>query len=177
MRSPGRPKMLSTSAEPSPVLPNRHLGVELGCLSHAQHDVAVPEDEPHAAGQHVQPLEAVVGARSRPGLSPRDHDLPRLDAARPGQREDGASVDPARLEADAGVADLRGSDQVVDRHPVHLRQRKQQLEARATLSVLEAREGALRDAGMSGRDGQGQATLGADLSQPRADEVQRRRNA
>ena len=52
IRSPGRPKMLSTSAGPSPVLPNQcgSLGVELGRLAGLEHQVLVALDEPHPAG-------------------------------------------------------------------------------------------------------------------------------
>ena len=64
--------------------PVRHLGVELGRLADAQDEVLVAEDEPHPAGQHVEPLEPVVRARVRRRLGRRDDDLPRLDAARAG---------------------------------------------------------------------------------------------
>ena len=66
-RSPGRPKMLSTSAGPSPVEPNQ-CGT---CVSNsaaspdAQDEIAVAEDQPHAAGQDVEPLEPVVSTRVR----------------------------------------------------------------------------------------------------------------
>ena len=57
--------MLSISAGSSPVLPNQcgTLGVELGDLAGPEDPVLVAEDEPHPAGQDVDPLVAVVGAR------------------------------------------------------------------------------------------------------------------
>ena len=109
--------------------PVRHLGVELGCLADTEDQILVAEHEPHPAGEDVEPLEPVVGARVRLDWRRRDDDLPRLDAAGPGQRQHGAAVDAARLQPDARVADLRGTDEVVDRHPVGLRQRQQQLQA------------------------------------------------
>ena len=75
--------MLRTSAEPSPVLPNQcgELGVELGCLADAEDEVLVAEDQPHSAGEHVEPFEAVVCAEHRGRLRRRDHDLPGLNTA------------------------------------------------------------------------------------------------
>ena len=43
--------------------PVRDLGVELGDLAGPEHQVLVAEDEPDVAGQDVDPLVAVVGAR------------------------------------------------------------------------------------------------------------------
>ena len=86
-------------------------------------------------------------------------------------------VDPARLQPDARVADLRGTDQVVERHPVGLRQRQQQLQAGAPLSVLQPRQRALRDARPVRRLGQRQAPLLTHPPQPWTDQVQRRRDA
>jgi hypothetical protein len=45
-----------------------------------------------------------------------------------------------------GGTDLGRSDQIIQRHPVCLRQ-QQQLKAGAALPVLETRQGALRDPG------------------------------
>ena len=70
MRSPGRPKMLSTSAGlvAGAAEPVRHLGVELGRLSDAEDEILVAEHEAHPTGQDVEPLEPVVGAGVRLGL-------------------------------------------------------------------------------------------------------------
>lgn len=156
--------------------PVRHLGVELGCFADAEDEVLVAEHEPHLSRQDVQPLEAVVGAWVRLGLGPRDDDLPRLDATRPGQWEHGAAVDATRLEPDTGVADLRCADEVVYGDPVGLRERKQQLQARSSLPVLEPRQGALRDARALRCLGERESPLLAHASQPRADPVQRGRD-
>ena len=87
--------------------PVRQLGVELGGLARPEHQVLVAQDQAHPAGQHVEPLVAVVGARLRRRLARGDDDLPGLDAAGlPGQRQHGAAVDPPRLEPDPRVADL-----------------------------------------------------------------------
>ena len=119
IRSPGRPKMLSTSAGPSPALPNQ-------CGSWVSNSTASPTSstrswspriEPHPAGQDVEPLVAVVGARFGVDWFGGDHDLPGLDAARvPGQRQHGAPVDAPGLEPDPRIADLGRADQVVQRH-------------------------------------------------------------
>ena len=65
MRSPGRPKMLSTSAGSvaGAAEPVRHLGVELGRLADAEDQILVAQHEPHPPGQDVEPLEPVVRAR------------------------------------------------------------------------------------------------------------------
>jgi hypothetical protein len=58
--------------------PVRHLGVELGHLSRAQHQIVVPEDELHPAGENVEPLLALMRAWLGVDLRGRDDDLPRL---------------------------------------------------------------------------------------------------
>jgi hypothetical protein len=57
----------------------RYLGVELGGLADSEDHVAVTEDQAHAAGEDVEPLEPVVAAGLRVGLRGRDDDLPGLD--------------------------------------------------------------------------------------------------
>jgi hypothetical protein len=57
--------------------PVRHLGLEVGCLANAQDQVLVAHDEPHAAGQHLEPFEAVSGAEVGLGLRGGNDDLPR----------------------------------------------------------------------------------------------------
>ena len=118
--------------------PVRHLGVELGGLSDAEDEILVAEHEAHLTGQDVEPLEPIMGAGVRLGLGSGDDDLPRLDASGSGQWEHDAAVHPPRLEPDAWVAHLGGTDQIVDGHPVGLREREQQLQTGAPLSVLQA---------------------------------------
>lgn len=163
----------SVAGGPEPV---GHLSVELGCLAGAEDEVLVAEHQPHLSGQHVQPLEPVVGARGRFGLGAWDDDLPRLDSAGSRQREHGAAVDATRLESDARVADLRCAHEVVDGHPVGLREREQQLQARSSLPVLEPRQCALRDARPLGRLGEREPSFLAHPTQPRAYPVQRGRD-
>ena len=157
--------------------PVRHLGVELGCLADTEHEVLITEDQPHVAREDVEPLEPVVGAGSRSRLRGRDHDLPGLDTPGMRQRHDGPAVHPSRSEADSRIAHLRGADQVVERHPVDLRQRQQQLQARTALSVLQPGQGALRDACELCDRRQGQSALLANPAQPGRDSVQSRIDA
>ena len=150
IRSPGRPKMLSTSAG----LCRRccRTSAAPGCRTRPPRRRRgrglVAEDQPHPTGEHVQPLvtrrgcvgcgvDCVAGTTIFQACTPPG----------PGQRQHGAAVDPARLEPDPRVADLRGAHQVVHGHPVGLRQRQQQLQARAPLPGLQPRQGALGDAG------------------------------
>ena len=146
--------------------PVRLRGVELDRLPGSQDDVLLAEQQAHPAREDAEPLIAVVRPRVWGRLGGRDDDLPRLDATRGRQREDGAALHPLRLEPDPGVADVRCADQVVQRHPVGLREWQQQLEAGASLPVLQPRERGLGDAGAFGELHEGDRPLGADLPQP-----------
>lgn len=76
------------------------------------------------------------------GLAGRDDDLPGLHGpGLPGQRDDSPAFDIAVLEADAWVAHLGRADEVVERHPVGLRQREEQLQGRPPLPGLETGQG------------------------------------
>ena len=85
-----------------------------------------------------------------------------------GQGQDRAALDPAWLETDPRVADLGSTDQVVQRHPVGLRQWQQQLQARAALPVLQPRQRALGDARSARRASVSVISrCGPQLAQPR----------
>ena len=68
-----------------------------------------------------------------------------------------------------GIADLGCPDEIVQRHPMGLGDGQEQLEAGLALAGLEAREGALRDAGRCRERGQGDTPLVSEPPQPGTD--------
>jgi hypothetical protein len=174
IRSPGRPKILRISAGSRPVLPNQcGTWVSNSATSPGPRTQSrSPRNKPHPAGQHVDPLMAVVGSWLRSHLPDRDDDLPSLHTVwLTSQRDNGPALDPAGLEPDAGVTYLGCIDEGVERHPVGLREREQQLQGRPPLPVLEARQRALGDPGRLRDTDQRHSSLCADLFQPRTDLV------
>jgi hypothetical protein len=91
----------------------------------------------------------------------------------PGERDDRTALDPAGLEPDPGVADLGGADEVVQRHAVGQRQRKEQFQRRPPLARLQPGQGALRDAGGLRQADQGHPALGAEPFEAGPDLVER----
>ena len=127
--------------------PVRDPGVELGHLARAEHQVVVAEDEPHPPGQDVEPLVALM--RTQPRSPLLGGTMIFHACTPPGCRVSGITVRPFRLlglEPNAGVAHLRRADEIVERDPVGLRQRQQQLQAGAALTGLQPRQRALGDA-------------------------------
>ena len=142
IRSPGRPKMLRISAGSSPVLPNQcgTLVSNAGDLARPEHPVLVAENETHVPGQDVDPFVAVVRPRLWGDLAGRDDDLPGLHPiGLPGQRDHRPALDATGLELDARIALLGRRDEVVQRHPIGMRQREEQLQGGPPLSGLEPR--------------------------------------
>ena len=141
MRSPCLPSMLriSTGSVASRTEPVREPGVELGDLTGSHRDVVVGEDQAQLPGQHVEPLVAVVGAQLGFAALGRDDHLPRVLTGRLlGQRHDDAAVADPRLEPDPGIADLGRADELVERHPVRLGDRQEQLQAGLALARFQA---------------------------------------
>jgi hypothetical protein len=122
--------------------------VKLRHLPGSVDQVIVAEKQPRFSAQHVQPLMALMGLRLRGGLARRDEDLPRLHPSGLwGEWNDGAAVHPAGLQPRPRVADIGGADQLVERNPVRLGEREQQLQAWPALTGLQPRQGALRNPG------------------------------
>jgi len=155
--------------------PVRYVRVELGDLSGPEDQIMAPEKESHAAGQDVQPLMPFVRTQLRLDLRCGDDDLPSLHAAGLlGERDDGPPPGALRLEPQAGVADFGGADEVVQRHAVGLRERKQQLQAGAPLPCFQPGQGALGDSGRRRKAGKRHTPLGAHLLQAWPDLIERR---
>ena len=153
MRSPWLPCTLriSTGSIAGRAEPVRCPRVELGDLAGPHDDVVLAQDQPHLAGEHVQPLVARVGPQPAFALG-RDHDLPDRHRARlPGQRVHEPAVAGLGLRPDPRVADPRRADELVQRQVERLGQRQQQLQAGLALAVLQARERALGDPGPRGQ--------------------------
>ena len=131
------------------------------------------------AGQDVDPFGAVVGPRLGSTLLVG---MTIFHACMPsgcsGQRDDGPALDLAGLEPDARVAHLGRADEVVERHPVGLRQREEQLQGRPALPGLEPRTACSWRCRWSPRrrSGSSRAGYGACLSRG-ADLVQRCRRS
>jgi hypothetical protein len=88
------------------------------------------------------------------------------------ERYDDAAVAGARLEPNPWIADLGGADQVVERDAIGLREREEQLEARAPLTRLEPRQRALRDPRCRCHVRQRQTTFGTQAFESRADLIE-----
>ncbi len=107
--------------------PVRGAGVELGGLGGLQDEVELGEPQPDAAGQHVHPFIALVGAQVGVGLGGREEHLVGTQPARPlGQRDEGAAVaahgpcpDAAGLAGAVALARSRRSVLVVDAGEPH----------------------------------------------------------
>lgn len=99
----------------------------------------------------------------------RGADHPRVQ----GVRSDGAALEfPGELVGEEDVGELRCTDKVVQRHPIRLRQRQEQLQAGPSLTRFQSRQGALGDAGRLGEGGERYSTVRPQLLEPRADLVQ-----
>ena len=124
--------------------PVGNAGVELDGLARSEHDVLLPDDQPHPSAQDVHPLVTLVHSWPGPSRVDRKDDLPGLYADWSlRQRHDSAAVDATSLQADARVADIGGVDEVVERDAIHLRERKEQLERGTTLPCFEPGQRAL----------------------------------
>jgi hypothetical protein len=149
--------------------PVRQPGIEFRHLAGSHGDVVVGEDQPHAPGQHVQPLVALMSAGLRRAGRGRDDHLPRLDASRlPGERHDDPAVAPPGLEADPRVPDLWRADELIERQPVSLGDRQQEFQAGLPFAGFQPRQGAFGDARRGGHLRKRQATLRSRAPQPRA---------
>ena len=173
IRSPGRPKMLSTSAGlfAGAAEPVRHLGVELGRLSDAEDEVLVAE---HRAASAPTARRAT---RTRRGCAASASTAtPGSRSSTPGRRPGRVSGSTVRPLTRRGLSRIRGSPtsgaptRSSMRHPVRLRQRQQQLQARAPLPGLQPGQGALGDPGLLGGIGQRQPALLAHPTQSRTDQ-------
>ena len=88
--------------------------------------ILIAEDEPHPPGQDVDPFVTVVGPGFRGDVAGRDDDLPGLHpAGLPGQRNHRPALDPARLEPQSRIAFLRGRNEIVQWHPIGMRESEQ----------------------------------------------------
>ena len=97
------------------------------------------------------------------GITGRDDDLPSLHAIRlPGQRDHRPALDVARLEPQTGITLLGRCNEVVQRHPIGMGEREQQLQSGPPLPGLQPRQRALRNPGRGRDTGQGQPPLGAE---------------
>ena len=154
--------------------PVRHLGVEGGHLAWSEHHVLVAENETHVPGQDIDPFVTVVGPWFRGDVAGRDDDLPGLHPiGLPGQRDHGPALDPTGFEPQARIALLGRRNEVVQRHPVFMRKRKQQFQSRPPLAGFEPRQGALRYPGRRRNTRQCHCSLGAKQLQPRPDLLER----
>ena len=107
IRSPCGPNRLSTSAGSSPVLPNQ-CGTRVSNSATSpgpEHQVVVAEDEPHPAGQDVQPLVALVRLGSRLGCFGVGMTIFQA-CTPPGWRVSGTTVRPCTRR---GFSRIRGS--------------------------------------------------------------------
>ncbi len=171
---PGSPEQAQHLGWPVAVAtePVRLRRVELDRLTDTEGEVLLTQDQAHPAGEHVEPLIAVVRAQLWRGLRDRDQDLPCLDAARACQRQNRSPLHPSGLEADPGITDVRSADQVVQRHPVGLSEWEEQLEGGSPLPVLQPRQRGLGDAGALGELDEGDRPVGPDLPEARTHLVQ-----
>jgi len=133
-----------------------NLGVERGHFAWPECEVLVSEDETHVPGQHVDPFVAVVGSWFRNHVAGRNDDLPGLHPIRlPGQRDHGPALDPTRFEPQSRITFLGCRNEVVQRHPIGMRQRKKQFQGGPPLTGFEPRQCALRDPGRRRDSSQG----------------------
>jgi thioredoxin reductase len=156
--------------------PVRHPGVELRDLAGCEHEVVFAEYESKPTVEDVEPLVPLVCLRI--GLGPvaswRDHELVRLDAARPpGQRQHRHAVPIYRPKVDARIAGRGCVNQLVEGDAVCPGEREQLLERGPATAGLESGQGADRDAGRRGQVGQSGLAFAPQGTQPWADGVER----
>ena len=174
IRSPCGPNRLRTSAGSGSGIaePVRDVGVELGDLAGGQDEVVLAEQQAQPAGQHVEPLVALVHLLLRRARRPVSGGMICLYACSPpGRRVSGMyghAVPGDRAGVHARVAGGRRVDQLVERHLVGAGQREQQLQGGPALPGLQPGQGADRDPGGRGQLGQGGAALLAQGAQPGA---------
>lgn len=122
----------------------RHEGVELRRFPTLELVLGIAEQEPYTSAQHVEPLEAVVGAGGGRVDADRHRDLVGLDGRLLAhQRDDRDAVVALDCAAHAWIDPL-GRQEVVELDAQVLGQRHEQLERRLSLPGLEPREGAGR---------------------------------
>jgi len=110
----------------------------------------------------------------RGGVVGRDDDLPGLHPANlTGQRDHGPALDTAGFEPQSRIALRRRPDEIIQRHPVRVRQREQQLQGGPPLPGFQPRQRALRDPRRLGNTAQRHAALGADALEPGPDLLER----
>ena len=141
MRSPSRPSMLriSTGSVTGGAEPVRHPCVELGDLAGPHRDVVLGEDQSQLSRPARTATRSPRGCAARARL--RSGGMTTFQACSPpGCRVSGTTIRPLALLAarsDPRVADLGRPDQLVERDPVGLGDRQQQLEARLALPGLQ----------------------------------------
>ena len=123
-----------------PAAPNQWgTGVELGDLAGPMMMSWSARISRSSTAEHVEPLVALVRAQLGLAALGRDHHLPRVHPA--GAAVSGTTARPLRLlrlQPDARVADLGRADELVERDPVRLRDRQQELEAGLALARTRA---------------------------------------
>ncbi len=147
--------------------PMGNVGIELGHLPRPEDQVMVTEHKAHPPRKNIKPLVALVGLQDGFDLGGRDDDFPGLHAPRlAGQRDDSTPVGVSRLKTDTGITDFRCADQLIQRHPVSLGQRQEQLQTRAPLARLQPRQRAFRNTSGCCETRQRHAALHAKTLQP-----------
>lgn len=150
--------------------PVREPCVEFGDFARPHGDVVVGEDETHLSAQHIEPFVSLVGAEFGFFAFGWDDHFPGMRPTRIlRERDDNAAFADLRCQPDPGIADLRRSDQFVERDLVGLGDREQQLEAGFALPGFEPGQGALGDPSCRGKFGEGHAPLGSCPLEARAD--------
>jgi hypothetical protein len=118
---------------------------------------------------------AVVRSRLWCDLAGRNDDLPGLHAVRLSrQRDHGPAFDVTGFEPQARVAFLGRRDEVVQGHPVGMRERKQQFQGGASSARFEPRERALGYAGRFRNAGQCHLAVPSNSFESVSDLVERR---
>lgn len=148
-------------------------GLELRSLASSKSIALGAEGQLHLAAENVGPFVALVDAQIlRRGLTAVHTDHLLVGGRASGvlrQLDPGGSLAAKGPRMHSGVSGGGCADEFVQRHPIGLRQRKEQFKIRSALPRFQPRQGAGRDAGVLGELVQGQPAGLAESAQPPAD--------
>lgn len=153
--------------------PVRHASVEFGSFARCEHQIVFAKDEPQTSIEHVQPLIAFVNLRLGfpPAAASLDHELERLDPARPPRQGHHSHAVPGGHgpQVDARVCSRGRVDEFIERHVMRSREREQEFESRAAVTRLQSGQCAYGYARRRREVGECRLALPAQSSEPRSD--------
>ncbi len=154
--------------------PVRNRGIELRSFSRAQQVLLVAEEQAKRAGEHVQPGSPLVAHQLR--FTGSEHLLEDLNPSGvPGERYHHASPGKrAGLQPHSRIARLRRGHEPIERHPIAVRERNQDIERRLPVPGLEPGQRTERESGALRQFGECETARSPQSAKARADGIDNR---